>query len=274
MKKRRAIQRCVGSFSPKEGFTLMELLTVIAIIAILAAILLPILNKTKQSAQNISCLNNVRQLEMCCHVYSADNNDFLPGNQVGGIVSDPSLTNDPSIVANPNSWCPGIAPEDATLANVEAGLIFPYNNSPGIYHCPSDISTVDGYPTLLRTRSYCMDISLACDLTADTFRRYTDIRNPSPANLFVLIDTQEEDIWDGTFGIFDPSSLYADYWIDLPADRHNQGANLSFADGHVEHWRWKAKKIYQGPWWPAYSAEDLADLQRLEQCVKPDVSYY
>jgi prepilin-type processing-associated H-X9-DG protein len=57
----------------------------------------------------------------------------------------------------------------------------------------------------------------------------------------------------------------------VAADRHNQGANLAFADGHVEHWKWKARKIFSGAWWPAYSDADLADLHRLEQCVKPGV---
>ncbi|HUA66785.1 MAG TPA: prepilin-type N-terminal cleavage/methylation domain-containing protein [Alphaproteobacteria bacterium] len=270
MYKRRAGLHGEIVISVREGFTLIELLVVIAVIAIIAAILLPVLHKAQQSGQNAACLNNLRQLEMCCHTYSVDYNDYLPPNEPGGFVTAPSSTNGPSVVTNV-SWCPGIAPQDTTEANVQAGLIYSYNNSPGIYHCPSDISTVDGYPALLRTRSYCMDISLYCDDAGDTFKKYTDIRNPSPSNLFVLIDTQEEDIWDATFGIFGPESYWAGYWLDLPADRHNQGANLSFADGHVEHWHWRAAKIYQGPWWPAYSPADLVDLQRLQQCVKPDV---
>ncbi|HEY1786706.1 MAG TPA: prepilin-type N-terminal cleavage/methylation domain-containing protein [Verrucomicrobiae bacterium] len=273
MIRRRTNQRGEKGDFAKGGFTLTELLVVIAIIGILAAILLPVLSRGKESAHNISCLNNLKQLELCFHAYAVDNNDSLPPNQAGGIVSGPSSTNGPSIIQN-LSWCPGIAPLDATTANVQAGLIYSYNSSPGIYRCPSDISTVDGYPNVLRTRSYCMDISLYCDDTASTFKKYADIRSPSPANLFVLIDTQEDDIWDATFGIFDSGSYYAGYWLDLPADRHSQGANLSFADGHVEHWHWKAKKVYAGPWWPAYCPADLADLLRLEQCVKPDISYY
>ena len=270
MSKHRKVLQGEKVISPQAAFTLIELPVVIAIIAIIAAILLPVLNRAKQSAQNVTCLNNLKQLELCCHTYSVDYNDYLPPNEAGGFVMAPSSTNGPSVVTNV-SWCPGIAPQDTTEANVKAGLIYSYNNSPGIYHCPSDISTVNGYPTLLRTRSYCMDISLYCDSASDTFKKYTDIRNPSPANLFVFIDTQEEDIWDGTFGIFGPNSNFDDYWLDLPADRHSRGANLSFADGHVEHWHWKAPKIYQGPWWPAYSPQDFADLQRLDQCVKPDV---
>ena len=187
-------------------------------------------------------------------------------------MSAPSSTNGPSTVKNINSWCPGIAPEDTSLSNLESGLIFSYNKTPAIYHCPADNSTVDGYPNLPRTRSYCMEISLACSDATTTYWKFTDITQPPPAGLFVFIDTQEEDIWDATFGIFSSGSYYADYWLDLPADRHQQGANLSFADGHVERWHWKAPKIFQGVFWPPYSYDDLADLQRLQQCVKPGLN--
>jgi prepilin-type processing-associated H-X9-DG protein len=32
----------------------------------------------------------------------------------------------------------------------------------------------------------------------------------------------------------------------MPADRHDKGANISFADGHVERWRWQTPKVYTG----------------------------
>ena len=257
---------------PAAAFTLVELLVVIAIIAILAAILLPVLSRAKARAQTLACLNNLKQLELCCHLYATDFNDFWPPNQVGGYVGAPSSTNGVSVVTNSLSWCPGIAPQDSSVDNtVKAGNIYTYNKTPAIYHCPADLSTVDGQPGVPRTRSFCMDISLNCDQAASTYRKFTDIIQPVPGNLFVLIDTQEEDIWDATFGIFSPDSFWADYWLDLAADRHSRGANISFADGHVEHWHWKAPKIFYGPWWPASSEGDLDDLHRLQQCVKPGV---
>lgn len=81
------------------------------------------------------------------------------------------------------------------------------------------------------------------------------------------MDTHELDIWDATFGIFSSDSSYADYWLDLPADRHQQGANLSFADGHAEHWRWKAPKHFVTRWELTQSPDDLADLRRLQLCA-------
>jgi prepilin-type N-terminal cleavage/methylation domain-containing protein len=57
----------------KRAFTLIELLVVIAVIAILAALLLPVLSRTKLKAQETRCRNNIRQLTLGSSMYAAEN---------------------------------------------------------------------------------------------------------------------------------------------------------------------------------------------------------
>ena len=54
-------------------------------------------------------------------------------------------------------------------------------------------------------------------------------------------------------------------WADSPSKRHNKGACLSFADGHVEYWKWKsAGKIFGGP----AQSDEIQDLMRLQAATK------
>src|SRR3954464_7545662 len=107
-----------GRAGNRPGFTLIELLVVIAIIAILAAMLLPALSRAKARALSIACLNNLRQLEVCWHLYALDHNDLLPpNNSIASITSGSAL-------ASAASWCTNTAPYDADPAGIQNALLF------------------------------------------------------------------------------------------------------------------------------------------------------
>lgn len=248
-----------------RAFTLVELLVVIAIIAILAALLLPALSKAKARAKTIDCVDHLRQLQVCWHLYAHDNEDVMVPNNFVYFVNV-GTTNGPTLGEDQMSWCRTLAPLDTDPINENTSLLFAYNRNPAIYHCSSDYSTVTSRPDLIRNRSYNMSNSANC-ARDNHFRLATEI--PVPTSLFIFIDTDADEIWDTTFGVLGVGSYWQDYWLDIPADRHNtRSCNLTFADGHVETWKWNESKGGRLTGSHYTTAEDLADLRRLQQCIK------
>jgi prepilin-type N-terminal cleavage/methylation domain-containing protein/prepilin-type processing-associated H-X9-DG protein len=275
------------------GFTLIELLVVIAIIGLVAAFLLPALSRAKSRAQTVACMNNLKQLELCVHLYTGDNDDCLvPNNSVASISS---LGGAATSTAKGISWClDGIDGQSAVTqsspSNIINGLLFRYNTSIKIYHCPADQSTLetpDWKPLpQLRWRSYNMSQSIngypeyvppdapgwfmIYWTNLPSYKKFTQIYHPIPSELFVFIDENEDTIFDAQFGNVGnpPLPYYApDQWWDMPSNRHNQGANLSFADGHVEHWQWKVPMIFHD--FPQLvSPEGMPDYRRVQDAMK------
>ena len=229
------------SFAPQKtahqpAFTLIELLVVIAIIAILAAMLLPALSKAKSKAQNISCLSNTKQLTLAWILYSTDNGERLIQNY----LQDQTY-----------AWIRGdvnAAPGDTNVLNIMNGKLFAYNSSLGIYVCPADDYKRNGQK-IVRVRSFSMSGQMNSDVDwvnprYPIRRKTSDIVNPSPSGALVFLDESNITLEDGYFAIQVDNRV----WQNSPSDRHNRGANFSFADGHSEIFKWREAKTGKVSW--------------------------
>lgn len=233
----------------KSAFTLVELLIVIVIIAILSGMLLPALSHAKNRATTTQCLNNLKQLNICWHMYSGENDDRLGANNSVNVT----LGNNTTLLSG-LSW----ALAEPTDAGIKGGYLWPMNESLGIYHCPADRNPQGNTPLPQRIRSYTMsqsvngfpDYNLWVYTNIPMFRKMSDIRSPNPDKCMVFVDENENTLVDSLFGMPTKKFNGTLSWWSLPSNRHNQAANLSFADGHAAIEKWRVPKVFSEDWIP------------------------
>lgn len=222
--------------SAKSGFTLIELLVVIAIIAILAAILFPAFARARENARRSSCQSNLKQIALGVTQYIQDFDEKFPR------ISAPSGAN------QPYGW---------------AGSIQPYVKSTQLFQCPSDTAgpqtdpDTRGYTDYLFNRmlnTVTSDAAIAAEGVSQSAVNFS-------SQTVMLVDSRPGTAransagcgWSdnqpatnnnatgcplatstGGLAVLSKGDTTVPADPLRAADRHLEGVNYAFADGHVK----------------------------------------
>lgn len=214
---------CTYSRRPRHGFTLVELLVIIAIIAILSALLLPSLKKSRDSAVKATCANSLRNVGIASSQYVNDYYGYFPPFHSGT-----------------NTWHTLLGVPYHGEPDKSTGV---YNHTPTImasaFHCPADTQPHPTYGRLMR--NIAINGSSGTEnghkVSGITMRRAYSIRKPSIVMFAGDGDSSMNSTEWGSCGRFSNPGTEAPRLMDNYS-RHQDGMNFIMADGHAiwKHW--------------------------------------
>jgi prepilin-type N-terminal cleavage/methylation domain-containing protein/prepilin-type processing-associated H-X9-DG protein len=202
--------------SANRGFTLIELLVVIAIIAILAAILFPVFAQARESARRTTCLSNLKQLDLACHMYAQDYDELFP---VDDHVCNPHVRfisqvlpymKNSQILYCPSAPKTGVSYVQSNAANYAAGNI-------GYYYW-----SFDGLPASLPAFNAANEYITWVD------KGFLQSSAGWGNNTRIMGEQWDSDYW-----------LLSDFFCkpnDQPIHGVKGGMNIAYVDGHVKFW--------------------------------------
>lgn len=239
-----------------RGFTLVELLVVIGIIALLISILLPALNKARESAKAVQCASNMRQVGLAFIMYAGEYKGWLPPAMSSAYRDNGLMPNG----TDATTWVDLLintkllVVKEGKYTNSGNPWIDKYNiqvlqcpnqdASPWVSSAANDYLTVWSYTVPY----YIFGVDNVNGTQAGQYRphKLTDLKMSSQTML--LVESQVGSPYAFPI-VFDPQGLAPEgnYGWDV---RHNdnKSSNFLMADGHVIPYTFKGKRAFGAVW--------------------------
>ena len=227
--------RKISNNSERNGFTLVELLFVIAIIMILASMLLPALSRAREGAKRILCAGNLKQVNAGYLSYAFDNNEWTAYN-------GEYLRWETTLITN------GYFPNNYYPSTINAWNYYLSK----IMFCPSlsEPITIDNSTKIGKRSDYGLNY-VSCHMWTVSCWKYTSakLKKISPKSVTLGDRYNWSKSEQATLFPFGSPSLIYIYGTSYPLGMHHGGgANLSFIDGHLE-WIKKGNELNHPEWW-------------------------
>jgi len=268
----------------KEGFSIMgsdRIATRRDIAVLLCTVLFALSNLAavgldgRERAKRMVCLGNLKQLSLAWLMYARENEGKIVNGATGysyqNMVWGDHTDELAWVYESSSDWETGIA-------GIKKGALWPYVEDARIYRCPV------GPPK--QTLTYSITFAMNAVLHLQQFEASTTDKDwhgkfvkktdeiLKPAVRLVFADE----------GSMTPDAYAAHYsqerWFDLPPVQHNDGGTLSFADGHVEYWKWKSPETVAigrsgapGQGQTCHSCDACEDLHRLQTAIWGRLGY-
>ena len=197
-----------------RGFTVIELLIIVIIVAVLVCIVIPAIFAARQKAQQIICVNNLRQLFLAFEQYTNDNNGLLPRPNNSGISKDGTK------ICNAEVWFKAV---DNYLTTLQL---------------PSERDEISQEERLLLIKQdpIFKTVHLSKQDTTRTIKINQNLLPTSECQRSIETigeTTRTVLLFDGRINNTSVADNYEGSYGSV-AQRHSKAANILFVDGHVE----------------------------------------